>query len=164
MFFSAALPVLPPRRAFLQECSYSLLRVIGLHQLVEIYAFGARQALVKVYGVPSINRFFGQGQSCGAEPAQTIKHLIKVSIETFGIDALGDKSDCVRVRARDRFARENQFDRSLGRNQRGKRSNRVGTIENTSIEAWEKMLNINLKAVFLLMQKALPTIIQRRGK
>jgi len=38
-----------------------------------------------------------------------------------------------------------------------------GTIENTSLEAWDAMLNINLRAVFILMQKALPTIIQRRG-
>jgi NAD(P)-dependent dehydrogenase (short-subunit alcohol dehydrogenase family) len=38
-----------------------------------------------------------------------------------------------------------------------------GTIENTSLEAWDAMLNINLRAVFTLMQKALPTVIQRRG-
>ncbi|MDQ2935958.1 MAG: SDR family oxidoreductase [Acidobacteriota bacterium] len=38
-----------------------------------------------------------------------------------------------------------------------------GTIENTSLKAWDSMLNINLRAVFVLMQKALPTIINRRG-
>ena len=38
-----------------------------------------------------------------------------------------------------------------------------GTIETTSVEAWDAMLNINLRAVFTLMQKALPAIIQRRG-
>lgn len=38
-----------------------------------------------------------------------------------------------------------------------------GTIENTPLEAWDAMLNINLRAVFMLMQKALPTMIQRRG-
>ncbi|MGI9065837.1 MAG: SDR family oxidoreductase [Pyrinomonadaceae bacterium] len=38
-----------------------------------------------------------------------------------------------------------------------------GTIENTSLEAWDAMLNISLRSVFRLMQKALPTIIQRRG-
>lgn len=38
-----------------------------------------------------------------------------------------------------------------------------GTIENTSLEAWDAMLNINLRAVFILMQQALPTIIERRG-
>jgi NAD(P)-dependent dehydrogenase (short-subunit alcohol dehydrogenase family) len=38
-----------------------------------------------------------------------------------------------------------------------------GTIESTSIKAWDAMLGINLRAVFILMQKALPTIITRRG-
>jgi len=38
-----------------------------------------------------------------------------------------------------------------------------GTIETTSPEAWDAMLNINLGAVFMLMQKTLPTIIERRG-
>jgi NAD(P)-dependent dehydrogenase (short-subunit alcohol dehydrogenase family) len=38
-----------------------------------------------------------------------------------------------------------------------------GTIETTSLAAWDAMLNINLRAVFILMQKALPTIIQRSG-
>jgi NAD(P)-dependent dehydrogenase (short-subunit alcohol dehydrogenase family) len=39
----------------------------------------------------------------------------------------------------------------------------TGTIENTSTEAWDKMLEINLRTPFVLMQKALPTIIERRG-
>ena len=38
-----------------------------------------------------------------------------------------------------------------------------GTIENTTVAAWDAMLNINLRGVFLLMQKATPTLIQRRG-
>jgi NAD(P)-dependent dehydrogenase (short-subunit alcohol dehydrogenase family) len=38
-----------------------------------------------------------------------------------------------------------------------------GTIENTSLEAWDAMMNINLRAPFMLMQKALPSIIERRG-
>jgi NAD(P)-dependent dehydrogenase (short-subunit alcohol dehydrogenase family) len=38
-----------------------------------------------------------------------------------------------------------------------------GTIENTSLQAWDAMLDINLRAPFVLMQKALPSIIQRRG-
>jgi NAD(P)-dependent dehydrogenase (short-subunit alcohol dehydrogenase family) len=38
-----------------------------------------------------------------------------------------------------------------------------GTIENTSLDAWDAMLNINLRAVFQLMQQAAPTLIERRG-
>lgn len=38
-----------------------------------------------------------------------------------------------------------------------------GTTENTTLAAWDAMLDINLRAPFLLMQKALPKIIERRG-
>jgi NAD(P)-dependent dehydrogenase (short-subunit alcohol dehydrogenase family) len=38
-----------------------------------------------------------------------------------------------------------------------------GTIENTTVEAWDKMMNVNVRAVFQLMQKALPSLIERRG-
>jgi NAD(P)-dependent dehydrogenase (short-subunit alcohol dehydrogenase family) len=38
-----------------------------------------------------------------------------------------------------------------------------GTVENTSLEAWDSMLNINLRAVFVIMQKSLPSLIERRG-
>jgi NAD(P)-dependent dehydrogenase (short-subunit alcohol dehydrogenase family) len=38
-----------------------------------------------------------------------------------------------------------------------------GTIEDTPQESWDAMININLRAVFILMQRALPTLIQRRG-
>lgn len=38
-----------------------------------------------------------------------------------------------------------------------------GTIENTSLEAWDDMMDVNVRAVFQLMQKALPSLIERRG-
>lgn len=38
-----------------------------------------------------------------------------------------------------------------------------GTIENTSLTAWDDMMNINVRAAFVLMQKALPSLIDRRG-
>ena len=38
-----------------------------------------------------------------------------------------------------------------------------GTIENTSLEAWDDMMNVNVRASFQLMQKALPSLIERRG-
>lgn len=38
-----------------------------------------------------------------------------------------------------------------------------GTIETTSAAAWEGMLNINLRSVFLLMQQTLPFLIERQG-
>jgi NAD(P)-dependent dehydrogenase (short-subunit alcohol dehydrogenase family) len=39
----------------------------------------------------------------------------------------------------------------------------TGTIEDTSLEAWDAMLNINLRAIFYLMQKAVPSLVERRG-
>ena len=38
-----------------------------------------------------------------------------------------------------------------------------GTIENTSLQAWDDMMNVNVRAAFQLMQKALPSLIARRG-
>jgi NAD(P)-dependent dehydrogenase (short-subunit alcohol dehydrogenase family) len=38
-----------------------------------------------------------------------------------------------------------------------------GSIENTTLSAWDAMLEINLRAPFVLMQKALPTMIERSG-
>jgi NAD(P)-dependent dehydrogenase (short-subunit alcohol dehydrogenase family) len=39
----------------------------------------------------------------------------------------------------------------------------TGTIETTSQEAWDEMMNVNVRAVFRLIQKALPSLIDRRG-
>jgi NAD(P)-dependent dehydrogenase (short-subunit alcohol dehydrogenase family) len=38
-----------------------------------------------------------------------------------------------------------------------------GNIETTALAAWDAMLQINLRTPFVLMQKALPSIIERRG-
>ena len=38
-----------------------------------------------------------------------------------------------------------------------------GTIENTSLDAWDEMMNVNVRVAFQLMQKALPSLIERRG-
>lgn len=38
-----------------------------------------------------------------------------------------------------------------------------GTIENTTLDAWDDMMNVNVRAAFQLMQKATPSLIERRG-
>ena len=38
-----------------------------------------------------------------------------------------------------------------------------GTIEDTSDEVWDALMNINVRAVFKLIQAALPSLIARRG-
>jgi NAD(P)-dependent dehydrogenase (short-subunit alcohol dehydrogenase family) len=38
-----------------------------------------------------------------------------------------------------------------------------GTIENTKLEAWDAMMNVNLRAVFLTIQMAAPYLIKSKG-
>jgi NAD(P)-dependent dehydrogenase (short-subunit alcohol dehydrogenase family) len=38
-----------------------------------------------------------------------------------------------------------------------------GTIENTTLDAWDKMMNINLRSVFYMMQKCIPHLEQTKG-
>lgn len=38
-----------------------------------------------------------------------------------------------------------------------------GNIENTSLDDWDKMVNINLRSVFVLMQKAAPYLAETKG-
>lgn len=38
-----------------------------------------------------------------------------------------------------------------------------GTVENTTLDAWDAMMNINLRTPFVLMQNALPSLERRRG-
>jgi len=39
----------------------------------------------------------------------------------------------------------------------------AGTVENTSLGAWDETMNVNLRAVFHLMQLAVPHLVARRG-
>lgn len=38
-----------------------------------------------------------------------------------------------------------------------------GTVENTSLDAWDAMMSVNLRSVFCLMQEAVPYLAERRG-
>jgi NAD(P)-dependent dehydrogenase (short-subunit alcohol dehydrogenase family) len=38
-----------------------------------------------------------------------------------------------------------------------------GSIENTALEDWDKMMNINLRAVFSMMQKCVPHLAETKG-
>jgi len=38
-----------------------------------------------------------------------------------------------------------------------------GTIEDTTLDDWDKMLNINLRSVFALSQKAVPYLVETKG-
>lgn len=38
-----------------------------------------------------------------------------------------------------------------------------GTIETTTDQAWDDMMNVNVRAAFRLMQKAMPSLVERKG-
>lgn len=38
-----------------------------------------------------------------------------------------------------------------------------GTVENTTLDDWDKMMNINLRSVFYLMQKCVPYLVETGG-
>lgn len=38
-----------------------------------------------------------------------------------------------------------------------------GTIETTSLDDWDKMMNVNVRSVFYLMQKCIPHMIEKKG-
>ena len=38
-----------------------------------------------------------------------------------------------------------------------------GTIENTSLDDWDRLMNINLRSVFMLMQKSVPHLAKTKG-
>ncbi len=38
-----------------------------------------------------------------------------------------------------------------------------GTIENTSLDDWDKMMNVNLRALFFMMQKCVPHLEKTKG-
>ncbi len=40
---------------------------------------------------------------------------------------------------------------------------KTGSIENTTVDEWDKMLNINLRSVFILMQKCVPYLVKSKG-
>jgi len=89
---------------------------------------------------------------------------VEQRIRETGAEALTIKADLASVREAERVVQKS-IEAFSGIdvlvNAAGHISN--GTIENTSLEAWDDMMNVNVRAVFQLMQKALPSLIERRG-
>ena len=118
----------------------------------------------------------GIGQACAVAFAQAGAKVVCVGrkaealaeiekrVREIGSEALTIEADL----ARDEEA-ERAVQRAVGEfggidvliNAAGHISN--GTIENTSLESWDEMMNVNVRAVFQLMQKAVPSLIERRG-
>ena len=118
----------------------------------------------------------GIGQACAFAFAQAGANVvcvgrkndalaaIKTRISETGVDVLTIEADLTETEAPARVV-ENAVKVFGGLdvlvNAAGHISN--GTIENTSLEAWDDMMNVNVRAVFQLMQQALPSLIERRG-
>jgi NAD(P)-dependent dehydrogenase (short-subunit alcohol dehydrogenase family) len=89
---------------------------------------------------------------------------VKSEIERAGADALTIATDVTNeseVRhaleeAIDKFARLDVLVNAAGHIS-------TGTIEDTSLTAWDAMMNVNLRAVFHLMQMATPHLIKSKG-
>ncbi|PYS47745.1 MAG: hypothetical protein DMF68_15145 [Acidobacteria bacterium] len=95
--------------------------------------------------------------------AQKLKEVVK-EIEGKGGEALTIRAD-VTVQPIARRVVAQALDRFGGIdvlvNAAGHIAN--GTIENTPLADWDAMMNVNLRAVFNLMQQAVPSLIERKG-
>jgi NAD(P)-dependent dehydrogenase (short-subunit alcohol dehydrogenase family) len=100
---------------------------------------------------------------CVGRKAEALQD-VEQKIRELGAETLTINSDLARENEAERVVE--QAIQSFGGidvlvNAAGHLSN--GTIENTSLEAWDEMMNVNVRAPFQLMQKALPSLIERRG-
>jgi NAD(P)-dependent dehydrogenase (short-subunit alcohol dehydrogenase family) len=118
----------------------------------------------------------GIGQACAMAFAQAGAKVVCVGRKE---DALKELEQMIRqtgseaLAIRADLAREDEADRAVQHaigvfggidvlvNAAGHISS--GTIENTSLAAWDDMMNVNVRASFVLIQKALPGLIERRG-
>ncbi len=105
----------------------------------------------------------GANVVCVGRKSEALKD-IEQQIRELGTQSLTIKADLSREQEAQRAVEESV--RVIGGidilvNAAGHISN--GTIENTSFEAWDDMMNVNVRAVFQLMQKALPSLIERKG-
>jgi len=94
------------------------------------------------------------------------KNLLEVAseIRTYGVEAVeiqADLSDDVQAEQAIENALSTFGGIDILVNAAGHISN--GTIENTSLQAWDDMLNVNVRTIFNLMQKCLPSLIERKG-
>lgn len=118
----------------------------------------------------------GIGQACALAFAKAGAKVVCVGRKEDALKELEQKlretgTEALTIRAD--LAREDEAERAVQHavgvfggldvlvNAAGHLSN--GTIENTSLAAWDDMMNVNVRATFILMQKALPSLIARRG-
>ena len=105
----------------------------------------------------------GAKVACVGRKEQALKDTVE-QIRALGSDALPINADLASAAEAQRIVEDTM--KTFGGidvvvNAAGHISN--GTIEDTSLEAWDDMMNVNVRGPFQLMQKALPSLIERRG-
>ncbi len=101
-------------------------------------ALAARRAEALVEVVRSIESSSGQAIAVVADVTREadIERVVRETVQTFGeLDVL--------VNAAGIFA--------------------TGTVETTALEDWDHMMNLNVRAPFYLIQRAMPYLIERKG-
>ncbi len=95
---------------------------------------------------------------------QSALREVKSEIERAGADALTIAADVTNEREV-RHALDEAIDKFAGLDVLVNAAGHIstGTIEDTSLLAWDAMMNVNVRAVFLLMQFAAPHLIKTRG-
>jgi NAD(P)-dependent dehydrogenase (short-subunit alcohol dehydrogenase family) len=95
--------------------------------------------------------------------AETLKQVAK-EIQDTGREALTIRAD-VTVQPIARRIVEQTIERFGGLDVLVNAAGHIvsGTIENTPLATWDAMMNVNLRAVFNLMQQAVPHLAERRG-
>lgn len=95
---------------------------------------------------------------------QSALREVKSEIERAGADALTIAADVTNEREV-RHALDEAIDEFAGLDVLVNAAGHIstGTIEDTSLTAWDAMMNVNVRAVFHLMQIAAPHLIKTRG-
>src|SRR5882672_10128713 len=95
---------------------------------------------------------------------QSALREVKSEIERAGADALTIATD-VTNESDLRHALDEAIDKFAGLDVLVNAAGHIstGTIEDTSLAAWDAMMNVNLRAVFHLMQMASPHLIKSKG-
>lgn len=110
-------------------------------------------------------RFAAAGASVAAvgRNARMLKEVVK-EIESQGGSAFGIRADVTEQPAARRLVAQT-IKRFGGIDVLVNAAGHIasGTIETTALDAWDAMLNVNLRAVFNLMQQVVPALTERRG-
>jgi NAD(P)-dependent dehydrogenase (short-subunit alcohol dehydrogenase family) len=105
----------------------------------------------------------GAKVACVGRKEEALHHVVE-QIRALGTEALAVRADVASADEAERVVNET-VDTFGGVDVLVNAAGHIssGTVENTSLPAWDDMMNVNVRAAFQLMQKALPSLIERRG-